>query len=100
MPEPPTAGQPIELTVGIEHGRTLRVSVTDRGSGIPADERENIFRRFVRLDERANPQYGIGLGLWVVRTIIEGHAGTVGLDERPGGGSMFWFTIPIEDASS
>lgn len=90
--------QPIELDVSLQQDRLLRISVADRGSGIPAEDRENIFRRFVRLDEKDNAQYGIGLGLSVVKTIVEGHGGTVGLDERPGGGSRFWFTVPLEVA--
>jgi PAS domain S-box-containing protein len=90
--------EPIELTVSMQQDQLLRISVADRGSGISADDRENIFRRFVRLDEKDNTQYGIGLGLAVVKTIVESHGGTVGLDARPGGGSIFWFTIPITEA--
>lgn len=89
--------EPIELTVEPIDGR-LKISVADRGSGIPLDERDSLFHRFVRLDEKDNTQYGVGLGLSVVKTIVESHGGTVGLDERPGGGSIFWFTIPLEVA--
>ncbi|HEY6074699.1 MAG TPA: ATP-binding protein, partial [Anaerolineales bacterium] len=68
------------------------------GSGIQAEDKKNLFRRFIRLDEKDNAQYGIGLGLSVVKTIVESHGGTVGLDDRPGGGNIFWFTIPLEEA--
>lgn len=84
----------IELTLALQ-GEHVRVSVADRGDGIPEDERQNIFRRFVRLDHKNKPQYGIGLGLSLVKTIVEEHGGSVGLDERPGGGSIFWFTVPL-----
>ena len=90
--------EPIELTLELRQDNLLRISVTDRGSGIQAEDRENLFRRFVRLDEKDNTQYGIGLGLSVVKTIVESHGGTVGLDERLGGGSIFWFTIPLTEA--
>ena len=76
--------------------------VADRGPGIPAAERANLFRRFVRLDStQTNPVsspkndvYGTGIGLYVVKTAIEAHGGRVGIEERPGGGSIFWFEIP------
>jgi PAS domain S-box-containing protein len=73
----------------------LRVSVADEGPGIPPSERAHLFSRFVRLAARDGTQYGIGLGLSVVKAIVEEHGGQVGVDERPGGGSVFWFTMPI-----
>jgi two-component system sensor histidine kinase KdpD len=87
-------GTTIELQVNQEHSR-LRVVVADRGAGIPPAERQNLFQRFVRLDTQNHEQYGIGLGLYVVKTTVELHGGQVGVDERPGGGSLFWFTLPI-----
>ena len=92
--------QPIELALDLRQENTLKISVADRGSGIPAEDKQNIFRRFVRLDEKDNAQYGIGLGLSVVKTIVESHGGAVGLDERQGGGTTFWFTIPLEAAGA
>ncbi len=88
--------KPIELKVTEENGNDLRVSVSDQGSGIALAERESVFRRFVRLDEKDEVQFGVGLGLSVVKAIVESHGGRVGLDERPGGGSMFWFTLPMK----
>ena len=76
--------------------QTLKVTVADRGPGIPPGERAHLFNRFMRAGAQASDQYGIGLGLWVVKAIVEGHGGQVGVDERPGGGSVFWFTIPLE----
>jgi PAS domain S-box-containing protein len=91
--------EPIELTIELGEA-AVKISVADRGSGIPLGERDNIFRRFIRLDEKDNTQYGIGLGLSVVKTIVESHGGAVGLGEHQGGGSAFWFTIPLEAAQS
>ncbi len=79
-----------------------RVMVADRGPGIPAAERVNLFRRFVRLDStQVNPVssrnqdvYGTGIGLHVVKTTIEAHGGRVGIEDRPEGGAVFWFEIP------
>ncbi|MGB8214001.1 MAG: ATP-binding protein [Anaerolineales bacterium] len=87
--------KPIGLRLALEDANTLKVSVSDQGSGIPLEERENIFRRFIRLDEKDKAQFGVGLGLSVVKTIVESHGGRVGLDARPGGGSVFWFTLPL-----
>jgi PAS domain S-box-containing protein len=91
--------KPIELRVRQENVNMLRVSVSDEGSGISLADRENIFRRFIRLDEKDKAQYGVGLGLSVVKTIVESHGGRVGLEARPGGGSIFWFTLPLQDVS-
>ena len=74
----------------------VRVGVADQGPGIPREERENLFRRFVRLNADDAEQYGIGLGLYVVKTTVEAHEGRVGVDENPNGGSLFWFELPIE----
>jgi PAS domain S-box-containing protein len=84
----------IDLELG-QMGESLKVTMADRGPGIPPNERANLFNRFVRLGAQTSEQYGIGLGLSVVKAIIEGHGGEVGVDERPGGGSVFWFTLPL-----
>ncbi len=85
---------PIHLA--LEHGLddVLRVSVSDRGPGILPKDREDVFRRFVRLEDHNEAQYGVGLGLSVVKAIIEEHGGEVGIEGRPDGGSIFWFELP------
>jgi signal transduction histidine kinase len=87
---------PIELRVDPPDKATLRVSVADRGEGIAEADRENLFRRFVRLEPADPGQYGVGLGLSVVKAIVEEHGGRVGVEARPGGGSTFWFTLPLQ----
>jgi len=62
------------------------VSVLDQGPGIPEGERELVFRRFWRRDRR---QPGAGLGLSIVRRIVEAHAGTITVENRPTGGAQF-----------
>jgi len=74
----------------------VRVSVADQGPGISPDARDNLFRRFVHpLHESTTTPAGAGLGLSVVKAIIEAHGGRVGVDDRPKGGSVFWFTLPV-----
>ena len=87
-------GQPIEVSVEQQDAR-VRFAVADRGSGISPGERSNLFRRFVRLGAAEGEQYGIGLGLYVVKSTVEAHGGSVGVESRPGGGSMFWFELPL-----
>jgi two-component system, OmpR family, sensor histidine kinase ResE len=74
----------------------LRVEVSDEGGGVPAGQRGNLFRRFAHLDtanERA--RQGAGLGLSVVKEIMEAQQGEVGITDLPGGGTSFWFTLPL-----
>lgn len=92
-------GTAVELSV-TQHGPALRISIADRGPGIPPDDRDNLFRRFVRLDTQDSEQYGIGLGLYVVKTSVEAHGGQVGVEDRPGGGSVFWFELPLAQVES
>ena len=89
--------RPIGLDLLLEDADTLKVLVSDQGTEISVEDRENIFRRFIRLDEKDKAQFGVGLGLSVVKTIVESHGGRVGLDARPGGGNIFWFTLPLRD---
>ena len=72
-----------------------RVEVIDRGPGIPPEHHTNLFRRFVfpHTDD-AISQAGAGLGLSVVKAIVEAHGGQVGVNDQQGGGSIFWFTLP------
>ncbi|WP_210438176.1 sensor histidine kinase [Nocardioides xinjiangensis] len=68
-----------------------RLEVRDRGRGVPADKRERIFAPLARLDKSVD---GTGIGLATCRRIVEAHGGSMGVDERPGGGSVFWFELP------
>ncbi len=86
--------QKIEVSIDAEKEGTVRVSVADTGPGIPLEERDKLFQPFVRLGAGDGAQYGVGLGLSVAKAIVEEHGGEVGFDERPGSGSIFWFTVP------
>jgi signal transduction histidine kinase len=73
----------------------VRITVADRGPGVPAEQRQQLFGRFVRSSKAGETaQYGVGLGLSVVKAIVEAQGGQVGVDERPGGGALFWFVLP------
>lgn len=89
-------GRSIDLRV-TESGELLRIAVADRGPGISPADRVNVFRRFIRLNAQADEQYGIGLGLYVVKKIAEAHGGQVGVEDRPGGGAIFWMTLSLRE---
>ncbi|HET9588140.1 MAG TPA: ATP-binding protein, partial [Anaerolineales bacterium] len=81
-------------------GGNLRVEVMDEGSGVPVGQRGSLFRRFSHLDssnERA--RQGAGLGLSVVKEIVEAQRGEVGITDLTAGGTSFWFTLPLADKS-
>ena len=72
----------------------MRLTIADEGPGIPAEYQPDAFSRFVhRGSDKA--QYGVGLGLSVVKAIVEGQGGRVGVGDRPEGGALFWFTLPL-----
>jgi signal transduction histidine kinase len=73
----------------------VRVSVTDHGMGIALAEQEAIFRPHTYGAAAATAGVaGHGLGLSIVKAIVEAHSGTVGVISAPGAGATFWFTIP------
>ncbi len=70
-------------------------SVRDNGIGIPASEHKRIFQNFYQVDQRLSRQGGgCGLGLSIVRFIVNAHEGRVAVQSRPGAGSTFTITIP------
>ncbi|WP_229052629.1 cell wall metabolism sensor histidine kinase WalK [Aeromicrobium sp. Leaf350] len=72
--------------------------VADDGPGVPVDQRERIFDRFVRLDDgRARDEGGSGLGLAIVAAVVTEGGGTVVVDEAPGGGARFTVRLPVWD---
>ena len=73
-----------------------RVAVADRGPGVPEGYQSDLFRPFVHpAPQDIDSQHGAGLGLSVAKAIVEEHGGLVGVEDRPGGGSVFWFTLPL-----
>ena len=84
----------VEVSVETRDGEVV-LTVDDDGPGVPPEERTRIFDRFTRLDEgRARDAGGVGLGLPMVRAIVERHAGTVTVDDAPIGGARFVVTLP------
>jgi PAS domain S-box-containing protein len=86
-----------EIKIRVAAGTQFaRVEVIDRGPGIPPEQRANLFKRFEFPHSKdAVSQAGAGLGLSVVKAIVEAQGGEVGVDDREGTGSVFWFTLPV-----
>ena len=93
-------GGPVTVTTRAEPDRSrVRIAVADHGLGIPADQLERIFDRFQRVDAPATRGIrGTGLGLFIVRELVELHGGTIQVESEVGKGSVFLFTLPIATA--
>lgn len=75
---------------------SIRICVADQGPGIPAQERDKLFKEFSKLSTRPTAgEHSTGLGLWIVKQMIELQGGRVGVDCPPDGGSIFWLELPI-----
>jgi two-component system sensor histidine kinase KdpD len=75
-------------------GDRLSVSVSDNGPGLPAGREEAVFQKFTR-GERESATPGVGLGLAICRAIIGAHQGGISGANRPSGGAIFTFTLPL-----
>ena len=75
----------------------IHISVADTGEGIPADDLQNIFERFYRVDRsRTRATGGSGLGLTIARRLVEAHGGEITVTSDIGKGSTFTFTLPAD----
>ncbi len=91
---------PIEVSAQID-GEQMVISVADRGPGIPQADKERIFDKFYRVlatQRNAVSVPGSGLGLAVSKGLVEAHGGHIWVEDRPGGGSIFRFTLPVGKA--
>ncbi len=80
----------------------MRIDVIDAGPGVPDEYKLILFDRFVQVRGRTGSRRGTGLGLTFCRLVTETHGGRIWIDDNPGGGSVFAFTLPIvaeQDAS-
>jgi signal transduction histidine kinase len=82
-------------------GRSLRVSVSDTGIGIPPEYQARIFDKFQEIKPAGMPgTKGTGLGLSIARHIVQAHGGRIWVDSQPGKGSSFTFSLPLGERRS
>lgn len=76
--------------------REVHIVVEDQGPGIAPAALARVFRPFCHIDTAASRPHGIGLGLAIVKGLIEAHQGRIRVENRPGGGARFAFTLPLD----
>ncbi|MBY0437776.1 MAG: PAS domain S-box protein, partial [Burkholderiales bacterium] len=95
-----------QITISLGHAtagsgaRMAEVTVADRGIGIPENERESIFDKFIQSSKTRTGAGGTGLGLAISRELVHAHGGDIRAEENPGGGTRFIFTLPEDDPAT
>jgi signal transduction histidine kinase len=90
-----SAGGEVRLTVTTYDGR-IRVDVQDEGPGIPLEDQKLIFEKFGRSDAGGAAKPGTGLGLFIARSIVEAHGGSLEVESAPQEGSFFILELPVD----
>ncbi len=97
-------GDPNQLVIGItarRDGGDIEIAFQDNGPGIPYDDQPHIFERFYRVHkDRSRDAGGTGLGLSIVRSVVEGHGGTVRVESTPGAGACFRIRVPASQSQA
>ena len=86
------SGGAVVVRAAVAGGRA-RFEILDRGPGVPVEFRQAIFEKYFRVPGAVSG--GAGLGLFIAREIVQAHGGEIGVESEPGGGSRFWFTVPL-----
>lgn len=73
----------------------VKISVTDKGNGIPQEKVPHLFDRYYRAESEGSSYSGLGLGLYICAQIVKKHGGQIGANSKIGKGSTFWFTLPL-----
>ncbi len=90
--------QAVQVELSVE-GPMARVSVRDQGPGLTLEQQQRVWDRFYQVEATRSQgsDSGLGLGLYIARTLIAQHQGQVGVESRPGQGATFWFLLPLAD---
>lgn len=95
--------EPVTVGISLENGE-VQVWVRDAGPGLPLEEQRLIWERFRQAPSiagyRGPGSGGLGLGLYICRELIRLHGGHTGVESAPGQGSLFWFTLPINQSEN
>jgi signal transduction histidine kinase len=89
--------QPVEVSVTQGEGEVV-AAVRDYGLGVPQDQQNRVFERFYRATNAGSrPRNGLGLGLFIARSVVERHGGRIWVESRQGSGSTFSFALPLAE---
>jgi len=86
------------VTISLKHSKKeIEFSIKDSGVGVPKDQQKRVFSRFFRgTNVMRMETEGTGLGLYIVKNIIEAHGGKIWFESEEGKGTTFYFTLPIK----
>jgi signal transduction histidine kinase len=88
-------GKGMPITVALKNTEAVHLSVKDEGHGIPQSEKSKVFNRFYRIgDENTRSSNGTGLGLFIVKKLIELHRGSIQVSDNTPSGTIFSVTLP------
>ena len=94
------AGAPIDVSLESKQDNSVQFEVHDRGIGIAEVDQERIFGRFERLAAHPGHPAGAGVGLWLVRGLVESHGGTIEVQSEPAQGATFKVILPLDAGST
>jgi len=90
------AGAPIDVTLRQEPTGLAVLEVLDRGVGIAPADQDRVFGHFEQLRSPGDRPHGAGLGLWLVRELVQAHGGEIAVASAPGAGATFTVRLPVE----
>jgi two-component system, sensor histidine kinase and response regulator len=91
----------VEITAGPATGGLVRIAIEDTGIGLSAEAREKLFQKFHQADGSIARRFGgTGLGLNISKRLVDLMEGSIGAEDRPGGGSLFWVELPLRHADA
>jgi two-component system sensor histidine kinase KdpD len=88
---------PVDIRVSAEEDE-VKIEVADRGPGLTAEETRAVFEKLYRGSASAGMARGAGLGLAIAQAMVQAHGGKIWATNRPGGGAVFAFNLPLEPA--
>ncbi|CAN5166313.1 hypothetical protein BH18ACT12_BH18ACT12_17570 [soil metagenome] len=92
-----SAGGEVRLTATTYDG-WIHVDVEDEGPGIPLEDQKLIFEKFARSDAGVGAKPGTGLGLFIARSIVEAHGGSLEVESAPKEGAVFTLELPVDSS--
>jgi two-component system sensor kinase FixL len=95
MHDTPPSRRIVEIATSYNGDDKISVVVRDYGAGISEKTRERLFEQFFTTKEK-----GLGMGLAIVRSIVEAHGGSIAAENADGGGARFHFRLPIKEGIS